>query len=118
MIGIAASLTALWFISDALTSPTKLEVAVEKCYLGLMPWASLDQDGKGLFLDGQGKEELGLTVDHTFCILRELELPISVKSRIQNTTSIMGQQEAEWDGITALWTFHPDNGLDISLEMK
>jgi hypothetical protein len=29
----------------------------------------------------------------------------------------MGVQDAEWDGISISWTYHPDNGLDTIFEI-
>jgi len=29
----------------------------------------------------------------------------------------MGVQDVEWDNITIRWTYHPDNGLDISIDL-
>lgn len=101
-----------------LSAPTKLEAAVETCYLESNSSVSLDEDGKGLFLDGDGKESPGLSIEDTVCLLRALEIPPSVTSRMSNTTSLMGQQVADWDGITAMWTYHPNVGLDISLDLE
>lgn len=30
----------------------------------------------------------------------------------------MGMQAGSWDGISASWTYHPRNGLDIILELE
>lgn len=96
-----------------LSAPTVLEKAVEACDLSYHSAISLDDDKKGLYLDGEGDESAGLAVSSTVCILGALNVPDSVLNRMSNTTSLMGQQDATWDGITALWTYHPNNGLDI-----
>ena len=108
---------AIGFALTALTAPTKLESSVENCFLESNSAASLDEGGKGLFLDGEGEESFGLGYGSSFCVLTELEVPDSVISRINNTTSNMGQQTATWDGITALWTYHPNRGFDINFTL-
>ncbi len=115
VIGGGIAVAALLF---AFSGPTKLEAAVEDCFLESNASVSLDEDGKGLYLDGQGDENPGLSIEDTVCVLRALDVPDSVTSRMSNTTSLMGQQVADWDEITVMWTYHPNNGLDISLELK
>ena len=97
--------------------PTPLERAVEACGLESDFAVSLDEGGGALFIEGEGNESSGLDVTETLCILRDLEVTDSVISRMSNTSSLNGQQEGSWNGITALWTYHPDNGLDIFLEL-
>lgn len=105
------------------TSPTQLEQVVEEC--GLSGKAAngtagiaLDDDGKGLYLDGRGDESPGLSSEEIGCVLFGLDVPQSVVSRMDNTNSLMGQQEASWDKIRALWTYHPNSGFDVSLELE
>lgn len=43
-----------------------------------------------------------------------LEVPDSVLSRMDATSSLMGVQEASFGGVTASWTYHPPNGLDVT----
>jgi len=100
-----------------LTAPSKLQQDSEECFSGSTAYFSIDDDGQGLFIDGSGEETPGATQSATFCVLDELEILESVTSRIYNTNSTMGQQEASWEGITALWTYHPDRGLDVSLTL-
>lgn len=33
------------------------------------------------------------------------------------TNSSMGVQDAEWDGISISWTYHPDRGMDANFEI-
>lgn len=115
--GVLIAIAAIAVVAVTLGSPTKLQQASETCLIQESLYASLDDDGKGLYLDGEGEESLGMNIYEQLCVLNELEVPDSVISRMSNTTSLMGQQEGSWDGITALWTYHPSNGLDISLEL-
>lgn len=40
----------------------------------------------------------------------------AVMERIQNTRALDGTQTAEGDGVTASWTYHPDDGLQLVVE--
>lgn len=112
---IAAAATAL--VAVTMAGPTKLQSAAETCLVDSNIYVSLDDNGKGLYLDGEGEESAGVNIYDQLCVLNELKVPDSVISRMSNTTSLMGQQEGSWEGITALWTYHPSNGLDISLQL-
>jgi hypothetical protein len=121
LLGIGAAVLvgglAVGFALTIFTGPTKLESTVESCSLESSAAAALDDDGRGLYLDGKGEESSGLGIASMACVLNELEVPSSVISRIDNTSSNMGQQTATWKGITALWTYHPDNGFDINFNI-
>jgi len=52
------------------------------------------------------------------CLLRETGAPSAVERRIGNTRALDGTQEATWEGWTAFWTYHPDNGLDITFSTQ
>lgn len=104
----------------ALVVPTKLESTHAQC-VGENPrfaeFSALDDDGKGLFVDGAGDKSVGLVISDLACVIKNVEVPDSVISRMDNTTALMGQQEATFDGITLRWSYHPNNGLDMSFEM-
>jgi hypothetical protein len=100
--------------------PTKLESAHAECVDAnprFADYSSLDDDGKGLFLDGAGDKSVGLVVSDLACVITKVGVPESVMSRMDTTTALMGQQEATFDGITVRWSYHPSNGLDMSFEM-
>ncbi len=109
-------ISALGLLANSLLAPTKLESAVEKCFKSNAS-VSVDEDGKGLFLDGKGDKSSGVSVEDTVCVLKFLDVPDSVISRMSNTTALMGQQSANWDDLNVLWTYHPSNGLDLSFEL-
>jgi len=100
--------------------PTKLEAAYGQCAKASPAFSThsaLDEDGKGWFLDGSGDESSGLWASDLSCAITNVGVPDSVISRMNSTTALMGQQEATFDGITVRWTYHPNNGLDMSFEM-
>lgn len=42
----------------------------------------------------------------------------SVYSQMMKTTALMGRQSAETDKYKVSWTYHPDNGLEVTYEKK
>ena len=115
VIGILAVIGLLYYT----TMPTKIENAADFCLKdGRALGFSIDEDGKGAYMDGAGEDEI-FAMDYSSqrCILRQLDVPSSVTSRIGNTNSLMGMQEAEWDNVSISWTYHPDNGLDVSIDL-
>jgi hypothetical protein len=59
----------------------------------------------------------GLDYTDVQCVLDEVDMPSSVEYKMGQTTSLDGIEEASWDDIDASWTYHPDDGLDIFLEV-
>jgi hypothetical protein len=51
------------------------------------------------------------------CVLRELEAPADVTARMDSTRALDGMQEATWGRVSASWTYHPDDGLDVILSL-
>jgi len=41
-----------------------------------------------------------------------------VISRMSATRALDGMQDGQWEGISASWTYHPDDGLNITLTMN
>jgi hypothetical protein len=119
IISAAGGLVALLVLFFTISSgPTVLEAAYESCEGDASFGISLDDDGKGMFLDMKGEEDfIGADYADITCILGELDVPSSVISQISNTNSLMGTQTASWENITASWTYHPDRGLDMKLAL-
>jgi len=79
---------------------------------------SVDEDDwNSLYLDGKGETGSGMEISDIACVLFAIDTPDPVISRIDSTNSLMGQQEATFDGLDLLWTYHPDNGLDVYIEL-
>ena len=47
------------------------------------------------------------------CIADELNTPRSIISRVNHTSSVMGELNGTSDNLNYSWTFHPDNGLNM-----
>jgi hypothetical protein len=79
---------------------------------------TLAEDGQSLNFNGKGDEDLfGGDFSDLKCIIEGLSAPSTVIDRMLRTSSLMGVQDAEWDGISISWTYHPDNGLDTIFEI-
>jgi hypothetical protein len=52
------------------------------------------------------------------CAYNILKVPGFVKAQIGSTRAIDGMRKATWGKISSFWTFHPDNGTDISFNSK
>lgn len=109
----------------AVTTPseTPLELAVTSC--NLQSGATLGDGGASLTLDGGGTDDLTraggeigyevgkLEVEEIACVLGAIDTPDSIVARMEKTRSLDGMQEQSSGGYTYVWTYHPDNGLDI-----
>lgn len=77
----------------------------------------LADENTTLIIDVQG-EDVGsgsLSFDALYCVLAELDTPSYVISQIESTRALDGMQSANWETYTAQWTYHPDQGLDITI---
>lgn len=73
-----------------------------------------------LIIDVQG-EDLGsgsLSFDALYCVLAELDTPSYVISQMEGTRALDGMQSATWETYTAQWTYHPDQGLDLTIHQE
>ena len=48
------------------------------------------------------------------CALAVMKAPSFVTSQIETTRALDGLQKATWGKVSSFWTYHPDNGLNIS----
>jgi hypothetical protein len=75
---------------------------------------TVEDEGKTLLFDGSGKEDWGKADTSVLaCILGELKTPQAVIAHMDTTNALAGRQEDSWEGFTASWTYHPDNGMDV-----
>lgn len=90
-----------------------------------VPADSLGDDGATLTLDGAGKDDRKLRdgefvtstgklpTEELWCALDQIGASDAVIARMESTRALDGMQEITEDGFTYVWTYHPDNGLDI-----
>ena len=94
----------------------RFEKASEAC--DLVPMLVVADKGKTLTLTtaGKGGKSASYTdIEDVACVLAKLEVPSYVVSHIDSTRALDGQQTDEWDGISARWTYHPEDGLHLVL---
>lgn len=92
------------------------EGALRDCGLQYRKNAVIGDEGGSLDLDTRGeKDPTGLTVDELYCVLDQIETPDGVISHMKRTRALDGRQSAEWKGMEASWSYHPDTGLDVLL---
>ena len=94
----------------------RFERAAEACELA--PVLVVADKGKTLTLTtaGKGGKSASYTdIEDVACVLAKLEVPSYVVSHIDSTRALDGQQTDEWDGISARWTYHPEDGLHLVL---
>lgn len=115
VLGGLALVAALVFGKTASLVP-----ALEACGLDeFTDGVTLDASGKSVYFDGFGNEDYnGILYSDVKCVLTETGAPPSVFDRIGNTSALQGLVSGEWDNFSASWTYHPDNGLDLSLSIK
>lgn len=116
-LGSAAILLAGCAQATAAPERTALEQAVIDCNLITKNAAAVGDDGRSLRLDGKGEESQGLSYDAITCVLDAVNTPDSTIAKIETTRALDGRQSDEWAGFEASWTYHPDAGLDIIIEL-
>lgn len=95
---------------------TVIERAVDRCPVGI----AASDGGRSVILDMEGEDWLSgeLSYAQVECVLDELDVPDSVLARMLETRALDGRQDASWDGLTATWSYHPDDGLDVIVEFE
>tara|TARA_R110002051_G_scaffold60546_8_gene110876 strand:- start:16149 stop:16682 length:534 start_codon:yes stop_codon:yes gene_type:complete len=102
----------------AAVQPSRFVSALDVCGLESNSAARVGDSGNSLILDMEGEDDPGqLSYNEMFCVLDALDLPDSVEAQMGETRSLDGRQTAEWDGINASWSYHPDDGLDLILSL-
>ena len=106
---------------EAAERQASLAAAVDECVVDAKGNKVIDPfitvDSGGLFMESRGNESPGTSYERIACVLAELETPDSVVRRIENTNSTMGLVKGEWGVYEAEWSYHPDNGLAISVRV-
>ncbi|CAN2190434.1 hypothetical protein MCEJIRE27_00510 [Candidatus Nanopelagicaceae bacterium] len=120
-VGAAAAVILIGgiFLLTSMKSDNRFNSAMSNCDVIDASGFTLAEDNQSLVFDGSGKSDyFGGDFSDLVCVLNELKAPATVESRMLSTNSLMGVQNAEWDGISVSWSYHPDNGLDANLEIQ
>ena len=107
-----------FFIFSSAKADARLSEALTLCEALDASGVTFAEDGQSLNFDDKGKDDLfGGDFSDLQCIIEKLNAPSTVLARMYQTTSSMGVQDAEWDGISISWTYHPDRGMDANFEI-
>lgn len=107
-----------FFIFSSTKADTRFMDALTLCKALDASGVVLAEDGQSLNFNGKGEDDfLGGDFSDLQCVIEELSAPSTVLDRMLRTNSLMGVQDAEWDGISISWTYAPANGLDASFEI-
>lgn len=79
-----------------------------------------EDEGMSITFDTRGKEDEGIDdlydpIEDITCMLEKLDAPDYVTQHIESTRALDGMQTDEWDDMKARWTYHPDDGLGLTL---
>lgn len=116
IIAIALIAVAVFAFQGFKKNP--FEEALESCDVpntSFMPslGAGVVDDGKTLIVNGTGEEDAtAIDMSDIACILRELEVPMSITSQMEGTRALDGKQNAEWGKYKVTWSYHPNSGMD------
>lgn len=109
--------TGIFFIMSNM-SDSRITKAVELCEVDGAMGIVFAEDGQSLNFDGKGEDDfIGANYSDLICLLEETLAPSTVLDSMNRTSSLMGVQDAEWDGISVSWSYHPSRGLDASFEI-
>ena len=116
--GSAAAVAVLTVASLAMAGAfsqdpfTDVQSACDSAHTG----TRIADGGDTFVIDGQGKEDVfGLDTAGVLCALDGLKMTTAVREHVSSTRALDGRQEDAWDGLKASWTYHPDNGLQMTV---
>lgn len=93
----------------------ELEQAVKACNIAELD-AFIGDGGKTLNMDGEGQEDTsGLPLTDQLCVLGKLQVTSAVLAHMNDTRALDGRQTDAWGDFKAAWTYHPDDGLDLTI---
>lgn len=99
------------------SSSEAIPAAVEACDVESRIGIDVGDEGQSISMQSEGAESTGAPYSEVVCVLTELETSDSVLARIDSTRALDGRLTGEWSEFSASWGYHPDNGLDIVVEI-
>lgn len=80
---------------------------------------NLSYEDTAVSFDTEGEEDYsGDSLDVIVCVLIDLEAPDSLYSLVDHTRALDGVQTSEWGDYKASWSYHPDDGLFLIVEVQ
>jgi hypothetical protein len=100
-----------------LAATTPMTDAATACHVTGNASITVGDKGQSISMKSAGAKSAGAKVTDLACVFTQLEAPDSMISRIDSTRALDGRQTATWKNYSASWGYHPDNGLDIVIEV-
>ncbi|MEV3936013.1 hypothetical protein AB0K52_08575 [Glycomyces sp. NPDC049804] len=95
--------------------PNPMEAAIDSCASD-SDRITLADDGNTIVAEGIGIDgETDESIEQLVCVLVYLGAPDSLFAHLDSTRAIDGRQEDEFGEYTAAWTFHPDDGVNMTI---
>lgn len=99
----------------------RFKTAVAKCELKGKEGVEYADKGVSLILSTAAEDDIDLEANqanifNVMCVLKRVKASAALQDRMLSTRALDGMQEADFRGIHASWTYHPDDGFNISLE--
>ena len=100
-------------------SDSRISDAVAACGYAESSGITFAEDGQSLLFDGMGTDDYsGADFADIECLLTALEAPSTIYQQMRMTSSLMGVQNASWDGISVSWSYHPDSSHFATFEIE
>lgn len=113
LFAIGAASALLVSLSGCAGQFDLFQKAVKSC--GTTSGVSVLDNGTTLLVDTQGDTDYtGATYSDAMCLMSAVNTPSYIVDNIVTTNSLMGRQNATFNGIDVSWSYHPDNGLNLS----
>ena len=119
VVGIVGSLLVASVAGGigSLVTSRALADAATACDVEANSWIEVGDEGRSISMKSEGEESDGADISDIACIFGELDTPDSVINRVDSTRALDGRQTATWNDFSASWGYHPDDGLDIVIEV-
>lgn len=119
VVGIVGSLLVASVAGGvgSLVTTSPMADAAAACEVETNSWIDVGDEGRSISMKSEGEETEGAELSDIVCIFAELDTPDSVINRMDSTRALDGRQTATWDQFSASWGYHPDDGLDIVIEV-
>jgi hypothetical protein len=94
--------------------------ALRDCNLSAAtPGFTLGDAEMSLVIDTAGDDDapqLDAKYEDALCVLEALDVPDATLNLIQTTRALDGRQDGTWGDVDATWSYHPDSGLNMTLQ--
>lgn len=94
--------------------------ALRDCNLSAAaPGFTLGDAEMSLIIDTAGDDDtpqLDAKYQDALCVLEALDVPDATLNLIQTTRALDGRQDGTWGDVDATWSYHPDSGLNMTLQ--